>query len=61
MNMHQFNLKSKFSHALDIKKKLGLTQALQHLDLAFSGVHHRGIDDARNIARIVRFVCTHPA
>jgi inhibitor of KinA sporulation pathway (predicted exonuclease) len=51
------NLKPEFSRSLDIKKKLGLTQALRHLGLDFSGTHHRGIDDARNIARIVRAVC----
>jgi inhibitor of KinA sporulation pathway (predicted exonuclease) len=54
------HLKPEFSHSLDIKKKLGLAQAQRHLGLDFSG-NHRGIDDARNIARIVRAVCTKPA
>jgi inhibitor of KinA sporulation pathway (predicted exonuclease) len=52
------NLKPEFSRSLDIKKKLGLAQALRHLGLDFAGTHHRGIDDARNIARIVRAVCS---
>jgi inhibitor of KinA sporulation pathway (predicted exonuclease) len=52
------NLKPEFSRSLDIKKKLGLAQALHHLGLDFSGTHHRGIDDARNIARIIQAVCS---
>lgn len=51
------NLKAAFSQFLGRKKKLGITGALQYLGMNFEGQHHRGLDDARNIARIVQRVC----
>jgi inhibitor of KinA sporulation pathway (predicted exonuclease) len=51
------NLKAEFSRTLGLKKKLGVTEALRHLGLRFEGSHHRGLDDAKNMARIVRRVC----
>jgi inhibitor of KinA sporulation pathway (predicted exonuclease) len=50
-------VKREFSQSLDLRKQLGIAAALKHLGLEFEGRHHRGIDDARNIARIVRHVC----
>jgi 3'-5' exoribonuclease 1 len=52
------NLKAAFSTTLKLRKKCGIEEALAHLGLQFEGDHHRGLDDARNIARIVRKVCT---
>jgi inhibitor of KinA sporulation pathway (predicted exonuclease) len=52
------NLKPEFSRSLGLQKKLGVGQALRHLGLEFEGSHHRGLDDARNIARIVRRMCS---
>ena len=49
------NLKIAFSQALQVKK-MGMTQALERLGLPLQGTHHRGIDDARNIARIVQTI-----
>lgn len=46
------NLKVEFAQALGLKKKLGVGGALKRLGMAFDGTPHRGIDDARNIARI---------
>lgn len=51
------NLKAQFSLALGRRKKLGIAEAVRHLGMQFEGSHHRGLDDARNIARIVRRVC----
>lgn len=51
------NLKAEFTRALGRKKKLGIADAVRHLGMDFEGAHHRGLDDARNIARIVRCVC----
>jgi inhibitor of KinA sporulation pathway (predicted exonuclease) len=51
------NLKAEFARTLGQRKR-GITDALRHLGLRFEGSHHRGLDDARNIARIVRRVCT---
>lgn len=48
------NLKAEFSRCFNRRKQSGLGGALKSLGLSFEGTHHRGIDDARNIARIVR-------
>lgn len=37
-------------------KLCGMSYALAHLGLALEGTHHRGIDDARNIAKIFKAV-----
>lgn len=50
------NIKEKFSEYLSVSRKFGMAQALQHLGLELKGTHHRGIDDARNIAAIYRYM-----
>ncbi len=50
------NVKAAFSQAQGVRKRFGLGQALKRLKLTFEGTPHRGIDDARNIARVVRAV-----
>jgi 3'-5' exoribonuclease 1 len=45
------NLKKKFSE-LHNGKKYGMKRAMRIVGLVLEGVHHRGIDDARNIFRI---------
>jgi 3'-5' exoribonuclease 1 len=50
------NLKEQFAKARGRKKKVGVPSALQSVGLSFSGSHHRGIDDARNIARLIPFI-----
>ena len=52
------NLKKEFSRSLSQRKTFGIERALRYIGLDFVGSHHRGIDDARNIARIVRWVCS---
>ncbi len=46
------NLKKAFSSIFNSKKKFGMAEALNKLEIELEGTHHRGIDDARNIARI---------
>ena len=48
------NLKAEFSEAIRSPKRFGLGQALGRLDLTFTGTPHRGIDDAKNIARVYK-------
>ncbi|MCF7733503.1 MAG: hypothetical protein K9N23_17575 [Akkermansiaceae bacterium] len=48
------NLKAAFSAATGGKKRFGLGGAIRKIGLEFEGTAHRGIDDARNIARIYR-------
>ncbi|MBM3993280.1 MAG: exonuclease domain-containing protein [Planctomycetes bacterium] len=50
------NLKAEVCRSLGLSRKLGISDALRHLGLEFEGALHRGLDDARNIARIVRRV-----
>jgi 3'-5' exoribonuclease 1 len=49
------NLKEAFSEALGTRKRFGMAGALRRLGLSLAGTHHRGIDDARNIARILPY------
>ncbi|WP_066383449.1 3'-5' exonuclease [Anabaena sp. CA = ATCC 33047] len=52
------NIKKEFSDYLGVSKGFGMAKALQHLGLELQGTHHRGIDDARNIASIYRQIKT---
>jgi 3'-5' exoribonuclease 1 len=54
------NLKTAFGKWKDVKRP-GMTDALEILGLPHTGTHHRGIDDARNIARIAQQVLPHLA
>lgn len=47
------NLKKAFSERQGTKKRFGMAQALRRVGLDLIGTHHRGIDDARNIARLL--------
>ena len=48
------NIKQEFSEYLGVSKGFGMVQALKELGIELKGIHHRGIDDARNIAAIYR-------
>ena len=50
------NIKEAFSQRLGESRQYGTGQALRRLGLSFTGTHHRAIDDARNIARLLPFV-----
>ena len=50
------NIKKQFSDAKNTKKKYGLDKALKSVGLSFQGTHHRGIDDARNMARLMPII-----
>lgn len=49
------NLKAEFSRRLGESREYGTGQALRRVGLGFAGTHHRAIDDARNIARLLPF------
>ena len=51
-----FNIKKEFSNALGLKKKFGMAQALKHVGIPLEGTHHRGIDDARNMAKLMPYM-----
>jgi inhibitor of KinA sporulation pathway (predicted exonuclease) len=47
------NIKKAFGKSVGIKRGLGMKAALELAGLPLSGTHHRGIDDARNIAALL--------
>ena len=55
MPHRHLNVKKEFTAALALKKKPGMAEALRIAGLTLEGTHHRGIDDARNIARLLPF------
>jgi inhibitor of KinA sporulation pathway (predicted exonuclease) len=50
------NLKRRFAKARKIKE-VGMARALQMVGLPLDGAHHRGLDDARNIAKLLPWSC----
>ena len=50
------NIKELFSKAHGTKKRYSLGKALTKQSLEFEGIPHRGIDDAKNISRLLPFV-----
>ncbi|MBD1850994.1 3'-5' exonuclease [Leptolyngbya sp. ST-U4] len=50
------NLKQLFSSTQGLPKRYGMAEALQLAGVALEGTHHRGIDDARNIAKLLPFI-----
>jgi inhibitor of KinA sporulation pathway (predicted exonuclease) len=56
-NPGHMNLKVEFANSVGKTRTMGITSALKYLGMKFEGSHHRGLDDAKNIARIVRRLC----
>lgn len=52
-NDNHCNLKDVVCKKIGIKRK-GMESVLAHLKLSLDGIHHRGIDDCRNILKICR-------
>lgn len=50
------NLKKQFTTQLGGEMRYGMAGALRRVGLPLQGTHHRGIDDARNIARLLPWV-----
>lgn len=50
------NLKKRFSDALGERQLYGMSVALRRVGLRLQGTHHRGIDDARNITRLLPWI-----
>lgn len=50
------NIKQQFAINRGQKKGQGLSRALKAVGLTFSGTAHRGIDDARNMARLSPYI-----
>jgi 3'-5' exoribonuclease 1 len=50
------NLKKKFSATIGDAHRYGMAEALRKVGLPLEGTHHRGIDDARNMVRLLPWV-----
>ncbi|GAA4278648.1 3'-5' exonuclease [Aquimarina mytili] len=53
LSENHINVKTLFSETKGLRKKVGMKGALGILDIPLEGTHHRGVDDARNIAKIL--------
>ncbi|WP_082486167.1 3'-5' exonuclease [Acidovorax sp. Leaf84] len=51
--LEHVNLKRRFAKGRKIKE-VGMARALQMVGCALEGAHHRGLDDAKNIAKLLR-------
>ena len=53
LSQEHINVKELFTQTKGLSKKVGMNGALDILNIPLEGVHHRGVDDARNIAKIL--------
>jgi 3'-5' exoribonuclease 1 len=56
VSSHHINLKELFSTTQGLNKRYGMAQALNLANIALTGTHHRGIDDARNISKLLPYI-----
>ncbi len=50
------NIKKQFSKSQGYAKNHGMARALKLAKIALEGTHHRGIDDARNMAKLMPYI-----
>jgi 3'-5' exoribonuclease 1 len=56
VSSNHVNLKEIFSQAQGLGTRYGMAQALNLSHIELTGTHHRGIDDARNISKILPYI-----
>ncbi|XZF14535.1 exonuclease domain-containing protein [Chitinophagaceae bacterium MMS25-I14] len=54
LSQEHINVKELFTERKGLKKKVGMSGALHILNIPLEGTHHRGVDDAKNIAKILQ-------
>ena len=55
MGVEHINVKILFAEVFGLQKPTGMNGALHLLDIPLEGTHHRGVDDAKNIAKILHW------
>ncbi|WP_125720223.1 3'-5' exonuclease [Flavobacterium ustbae] len=55
MGDEHINVKTMFAEKFGLVKPMGMNGALALLKIPLEGTHHRGIDDAKNIAKILHW------
>jgi len=53
LSQNHINVKELFIKTKKLRKKVGMKGALNLLNIPLEGTHHRGVDDAKNIAKIL--------
>jgi inhibitor of KinA sporulation pathway (predicted exonuclease) len=53
LSQDHINVKQLFYETQPIRRKVGMKGALNILNIPLEGTHHRGVDDAKNIANIM--------
>jgi len=53
MSSQHINVKTFFADKHQLSRGVGMAGALKMLNVPLLGTHHRGVDDARNIAKII--------
>ncbi len=53
MSHDHINVKELFTEVRGVSKRVGMKKALSILNFNLDGTHHRGVDDAKNIAKIL--------
>ncbi len=56
VSSNHINLKEIFSTTQGLNKRYGMAQALKLANIELTGTHHRGIDDARNISKLLSYI-----
>src|SRR5450830_425640 len=56
IDLPHFNAKKLYAKAQKIGKQVGMARAIELSGLSFIGTHHRALDDALNIARLLPWV-----
>jgi 3'-5' exoribonuclease 1 len=56
INSEHINLKQRFTDCQGLDSSYGMVQALELVGLPLEGTHHRGIDDARNIVKLMPYI-----
>ncbi len=55
LSQDHINAKVLFSKTKGLRRRVGMKGALGILEIPLEGTHHRGVDDARNIAKILHW------
>jgi len=55
LSQEHINVKELFSEVKGISRKVGMKGALGMLNIPLEGTHHRGVDDAKNIAKVLNW------
>lgn len=56
LEMRHINLSHEYVLSQRLKRKMGVRKALASHNMKFIGIPHRGIDDVKNIARLLPFI-----